>query len=113
MKTASKRHRTRSATADARARRAAAALKRLVRITDMLRAPSGCPWDRVQTHESLRSHLVEETYEAIDAIDRHAWDALAGELGDVLFQCVFHAQIAAERGRFEMADTITAITTKL
>jgi ATP diphosphatase len=73
----------------------------------------GCPWDRAQTHASLRPHFIEETYEAIDAIDRRAWDALAGELGDVLFQCVFHAQIAAEAGRFEMADSIAAISAKL
>lgn len=95
----------------ARARRAAAELSRLVRIMDTLR--HGCPWDRAQTHASLRPHFIEETYEAIDAIDRHAWDALAGELGDVLFQCVFHAQIAAEAGRFEMADSIAAISAKL
>jgi ATP diphosphatase len=95
----------------ARARRAAAQLARLVRIMDTLR--HGCPWDRAQTHGSLRPHFIEETYEAIDAIDRHAWNALVGELGDVLFQCVFHAQIAAENGRFEMADSIAAINTKL
>jgi ATP diphosphatase len=86
-------------------------MNQLVRVTDRLR--SGCPWDRAQTHQSLRPHFVEETYEAIDAIDRRAWNALAAELGDVLFQCVFHAQIAAEVGRFEMADTIVAITEKL
>lgn len=86
-------------------------MNQLVRVTDRLR--SGCPWDRAQTHQSLRPHFVEETYEAIDAIDRRAWNALAAELGDVLFQCVFHAQIAAEAGRFEMADAIVAITEKL
>jgi len=99
--------------AEARARRAAAALKRLVRVTDTLRSPIGCPWDRDQTHESLRAHLVEETYEVLEALDRGDFDAVVGELGDVLFQCVFHAQIAAEAGRFEMADTIEAITAKL
>ncbi len=79
----------------------------------VLRSPGGCPWDREQTHETLRAHLIEETYEAIDALDRGEIAALAGELGDVLFQCVFHAQIAAEAGRFDLADSIGAITGKL
>jgi MazG family protein len=98
---------------EARARRAAAAFARLVRVMNTLRSPDGCPWDREQTHESLRPHLLEETYEAIETIDRGDLDALPAELGDVLFQCVFHAQIAAEEGRFEMADAIEAITHKL
>jgi ATP diphosphatase len=98
---------------DVRARRAAAALARLVRIMDTLRAPGGCPWDRQQTHASLGPHLLEETYEAIETIDRGDVTALSGELGDVLFQCVFHAQIAAEAGRFDLADAIRAITAKL
>jgi ATP diphosphatase len=105
--------RRRKAGTEGRARRAAAALRRLVRITDHLRSPAGCPWDREQTHESLRAHLVEETYEVLETIDRGDVHALVGELGDVLFQCVFHAQIAAESGRFELADAITAIATKL
>ena len=104
---------TRAGTAATRARRAAAALKRLVHITDVLRSPSGCPWDRKQTHRTLRTHLVEETYEVLDAIDRGQLEALPGELGDVLFQCVFHAQIAAEARRFDLADAIDAITRKL
>ena len=78
-----------------------------------LRSPQGCPWDREQTHASLRPHLLEETYEAIETIDRGDLDALPAELGDVLFQCVFHAQIAAEAGRFEIADAVDAITEKL
>ena len=80
---------------------------------DTLRSPRGCPWDRDQTHESLRAHLVEETYEVLDAIDRGAVDKLPEELGDVLFQSVFHAQIAAEARRFELADIITTIIAKL
>jgi MazG family protein len=96
-----------------RARRAGAAIARLVRIMDTLRSPAGCPWDRKQTHRTLRAHLIEETYEAIDAIDRGQPAGLAEELGDVLFQCVFHAQIAAESGRFELADSIDAIVAKL
>ncbi len=78
-----------------------------------LRSPHGCPWDRKQTHASLRPFLLEETYEALDALDRGDLKALPGELGDVLFQCVFHAQIASEAGEFEMADALTAITAKL
>lgn len=88
-------------------------MSRLVNIMATLRSPHGCPWDRKQTHASLRPFLLEETYEALDALDRNDLEALPGELGDVLFQCVFHAQIAAESGRFEMADTLDAITAKL
>jgi len=99
--------------ADQRARRASRAIARLVRIMETLRSPRGCPWDREQTHQTLRAHLVEETYEVLDAIDRGALDKLPEELGDVLFQCVFHAQIAAEDKRFDLADAIEAITGKL
>ena len=79
----------------------------------VLRSPQGCPWDRAQTHASLRSHLVEETYEALEAIDRGNLDALAGELGDVLLQVVFHAQLAAEAKRFDLEAVIASITDKL
>jgi len=78
-----------------------------------LRSPHGCPWDRKQTHGSLRRYLIEETYEAVDAIDRGDLDELRGELGDVLLQVVFHAQIAGESNRFNMADVADAITAKL
>jgi len=78
-----------------------------------LRGPDGCPWDREQTPRSLRPFLLEETYEALDAIDRGDEGELSGELGDVLFQCVFQAQIAAESGRFDIADSLDAITRKL
>ena len=96
-----------------RAQRAGRAMARLVRVMATLRSERGCPWDRTQTHDSLRPFLLEETYEALDALDRGDLDALPGELGDVLFQCVFHAQIAAEAGRFEMADALDAIVAKL
>jgi MazG family protein len=79
----------------------------------VLRSPQGCPWDRAQTHRSLRPHLIEETYEAVEAIDRGDLDALAQELGDVLMQVVFHAQIAAEDGRFDLATVVDHLTRKL
>jgi MazG family protein len=78
-----------------------------------LRSPRGCPWDREQTPATLRPFLLEETYEALEAIDRGDFDDLSGELGDVVFQCVFQAQIAAEAGRFTMVDVLDAITAKL
>lgn len=96
-----------------RARRAGGAIATLVRLMDTLRSPRGCPWDRQQTHATLRPFLLEETYEALDALDRGDMAALPGELGDVLFQCVFHAQLAAERGRFDLADAIGSLSAKL
>jgi len=80
---------------------------------DILRSTRGCPWDRKQTAETLRPFLLEETYEAIEAIDRGDIAELEGELGDVIFQCVFQAQIAFEAGRFEIADSINHIVAKL
>jgi MazG family protein len=85
----------------------------LVRTMDTLRSRYGCPWDREQTHASLAKFLVEEAYELIDVIEQGDDEALTGELGDVLFQCVFHAQIAAEDGRFDLADSMDAIVRKL
>lgn len=82
-------------------------------ISDRLRAPDGCPWDREQTHESLRSHLLEEAYEVYDALEHGATPDLAGELGDLLLQVVLHAQLAAEAGVFDMTDVWAAIATKI
>jgi MazG family protein len=112
-RTPRRRPRPRAAADAARARRAGTRLARLVRIMAALRAPDGCPWDRDQTHESLRPFLIEEAYEALDAIDAGRPADLAEELGDVLFQCVFHSQIGAEAGTFDLADAIDAITAKL
>ena len=95
------------------ARAAGTAFARLVGIMATLRGPGGCPWDREQTHETLRPFLLEETYEALEAIDRRDLDALRGEIGDVLFQCVFHGQLAGERGDWTIADAIDAIAAKL
>ncbi|NMB45787.1 MAG: nucleoside triphosphate pyrophosphohydrolase [Firmicutes bacterium] len=85
----------------------------LVNVMQRLRAPDGCPWDQVQTHESLRRYLVEETYEVLEAIDQGRWDNVEEELGDVLLQVVFHAEIAAENGRFDINDVISTVTEKL
>ncbi|MEX1247935.1 MAG: nucleoside triphosphate pyrophosphohydrolase [Anaerolineales bacterium] len=78
-----------------------------------LRAPEGCPWDREQTHLSLRRNLIEEAYEVVDAIDAEDPKAMQEEFGDLLAQVVLHAQIATEAGEFRMSDVIRGITTKL
>jgi tetrapyrrole methylase family protein/MazG family protein len=85
----------------------------LVRIMAVLRAPDGCPWDREQTHMTLRRHLVEEAYEAVAAIESGDDDELRDELGDVLLQVIFHAQIASEEGRFDVDDVAAGIVAKL
>ena len=85
----------------------------LLEIIDRLRGPGGCPWDREQTHESLRPYLIEETYEVLDSIDRKAYQELKKELGDVLLHIVFHARMASEEGLFNMADVLEAINAKL
>jgi len=82
-------------------------------ISNRLRAPDGCPWDREQTHETLRNHLLEEAYEVYDALADGATTELAGELGDLLLQVVLHAQLAAEAGVFDMTDVWAAIATKI
>lgn len=85
----------------------------LIEIVAMLRGENGCPWDKVQTHESIKKSMIEETYEAIDALD-HGDDAMfANELGDVLLQVVFHAQIAGERGAFDFTTVVNEICNKL
>ncbi len=85
----------------------------LVAIMARLRGSGGCPWDREQTHQSLRRYLVEETYEALEAIDAGATDQLRQELGDLLLQVVFHAQVAAEAGAFDIDDVIAGLVEKL
>lgn len=85
----------------------------LVEVMRRLRAPDGCPWDRAQTHESLRKWLIEETYEAVEAIDRQDLEGLCEELGDVLLQIVFHAQLASEEGDFDIEDVVGCIVEKL
>lgn len=85
----------------------------LVAVVAHLRAPDGCPWDREQTHESLRPYLLEEAYEAVEALDARDWPAFCDELGDLLLQVVLHAQVAVEAGRFALRDVLAAITGKL
>ncbi len=85
----------------------------LVDIIARLRGPDGCPWDRKQTHASLKGCLLEECYEVLEALDEADSDRLCGELGDLLMQVVFHARIAAEAGEFDLADVVSGISSKL
>lgn len=85
----------------------------LVRVMARLRGPDGCPWDRAQTPRSLRPYLLEEAYEALEAIDRAHPAALREELGDLLLQVVFHAQMAEEAGGFATADVVDGLVRKL
>ncbi len=85
----------------------------LVSIVQQLRAPGGCPWDREQTHASLKRNLLEECYEVLEAIDRGESSPLAEELGDLLVQIVFHGDIAQEKGQFTISDVITGVNRKL
>ncbi len=86
---------------------------RLVAIMAALRGEKGCPWDREQTHRSLRQYLLEEAYEVLEAIDQERYDDLKEELGDLLLQVVFHAQIAAEQKRFSIVEVLESINEKL
>jgi MazG family protein len=85
----------------------------LIRVQARLRAPGGCPWDAEQTHRSLARHLLEETHELLEAIDAGDDDALRDELGDLLLQVTFHAQIAADEGRFDIDDVADGLVAKL
>jgi MazG family protein len=89
------------------------AFQKLVDIMRRLRGPDGCPWDREQTLQSLRGFVLEETYEVLDAIDREDHEALRGEIGDLLFEGVFLAQVESDEGRFDVADSLAAIAEKL
>ena len=82
-------------------------------VVARLRAPGGCPWDREQTHRSLRPFLLEETYEVLQALDSEDITCLKEELGDLLLQILLHTQIAIEQGEFKMADVVSHIVAKL
>src|SRR5512139_811328 len=86
---------------------------RFVELIARLRAPGGCPWDREQTHESVKPMTIEEAYEVAHAIDEKDDDELAGELGDLLLQVVFHADIAQERGAFDLGRIIERVSEKM
>jgi MazG family protein len=86
---------------------------RLVEIVARLRAPDGCPWDREQTIDTLKRYVLEETYEVLDAIDRHDHEALREELGDFLFEAVFVAQLEQDERHFSIADSVKAVADKL
>jgi MazG family protein len=85
----------------------------LVALQARLLAPGGCPWDREQTHDTLRPYLIEEAYEVLDALDSGDANHIAEELGDLLLQVVFHAQLGARAGRFNISDVIEHIHTKM
>jgi MazG family protein len=87
--------------------------QRLVDIMSRLRAPGGCPWDREQTFDTIKPYLLEETYEVLDSIDARDWPALADELGDLLLQSVFFAQMASEQDLFRIEGSLDAIINKL
>src|SRR5579864_3326404 len=87
--------------------------EKLVALQARLRARNGCPWDREQTHQTLRTYLVEETYEVLDALESGDDAKFANEMGDLLLQIVFHSQIAAEEGRFTAADVIREVHEKM
>jgi len=87
--------------------------EKLVAVQARLRAPKGCPWDREQTHQTLRTYLLEEVYEVLEALDTRNDAKFAEEMGDLLLQIVFHSQIASEEGRFTVADVIREIHDKM
>src|ERR1051325_838398 len=87
--------------------------EKLVKLQARLRAPNGCPWDREQTHLTLRTYLIEEAYEVLEALESGDDAKFAEELGDLLLQVVFHAQIASEQGRFTAADVVREIHQKM
>lgn len=95
------------------ARQAAVPFSESVAIMQRLRSPEGCPWDREQTFDSIKRHTLEETYEVFDAIERRAWNDLRDELGDLLLQVLFYAQMADEAGHFSITDVATSLNRKL
>ena len=88
-------------------------MARAIAILGLLRSPEGCPWDREQSFDSIKRHTLEETYEVFDAIERRDWPALQDELGDLLLQVLFYAQIAADEGLFTIRDVAAGLVAKL
>src|SRR6266550_7240704 len=87
--------------------------ERAVSIMARLRGPGGCPWDREQTFDSIKPYTLEETYEVLEAIDNRDWPELAGELGDLLLQVLFYAEMAKEQSSFSIDDVLDRLSTKL
>src|SRR6266850_830467 len=87
--------------------------ERAVGIMERLRAPGGCPWDREQTFDSIKPYTLEETYEVLEAIDNHDWDELSSELGDLLLQVLFYAQMADEENSFSIDQVLDRLSQKL
>src|SRR5215469_13357816 len=98
---------------DLRQEQAGKALAAAAAIMARLRGPDGCPWDREQTFDSIKRHTLEETYEVFDAIERRAWPDLKDELGDLLLQVLFYAQMASEAGYFTLQDVASNLNAKL
>src|SRR5437660_6556200 len=90
-----------------------AKFERAKSIMARLRAPGGCPWDREQTFDTIKRYTLEETYEVLEAIDNRDWPELTGELGDLLLQVLFYAEMAQEEGRFSIDDVLDALSRKL
>src|SRR5580693_5479363 len=93
--------------------RAGKLFENLLALQVRLLAPDGCPWDREQTHESLRTYLIEEAYEVLDALESGDPDKFAEELGDLLLQIIFHSQLASQAERFNVGDVIQGVHTKM
>lgn len=98
---------------DAKKRKKRKGFQHLIEIMDILRGTKGCPWDKEQTMESLKPFLIEEAYEVIDAIDKNDYKKIKEELGDLLYQIIFHARIAKERGEFTIYDVIAEVIDKM
>lgn len=88
-------------------------IKKIIEVVEKLRAPNGCPWDREQSHESLKANMLEEAYEVLDAIDSGSEKDLCEELGDVLLQVILHSQIASEENKFDIEDVAKTISDKI
>src|SRR5271167_2883919 len=95
------------------AARTGGAMAEAIAIMARLRGAEGCPWDREQTFDSIKRHTLEETYEVFDAIERRDWPALKDELGDLLLQVLFYAQMASEAGHFTIDDVVAGLNRKL
>jgi MazG family protein len=104
---------TRNIASSSKAKRVGELFADLVAVQARLRAPGGCPWDREQTHSTLRTYLIEEAYEVLDAIEKGSAPELAEELGDLLLQVLFHADLARETGAFDISDVIIGIQDKM